>query len=219
MDDFVRRIILEANYRKYACCQSVTTGKNTVVIISFLPSMIREFAYENGDQNLNKLGFRPTKVYLDMTSALKAKILGATQILFEKEMNRLRGNGSRIRPEGWKSAWENIVAQNILFIDQNQRPLVIYPGNADRVVRDVCPEADLNIILLGKDVYRSIYFDRGKDVYPHINRIYLDISNIKYSRISDEIDHISQFIFSKLMSFLALRYGGNVTLQNVLAFS
>ena len=75
---------------------------------------------------------------------------------------------------------------------------MIFPGNAEEVTEDVCPEAGFYIILLDKNVYLSIYFNEETDVYPSVHRLYLDVMDIKYSQIQEETDLISQFIWSKL---------------------
>ena len=81
---------------------------------------------------------------------------------------------------------------------EDKRPLVIYPENASRVIREVCPKADFTVILLGKNIYRAIYFDPAKDIYPSVNRLYIDIFDIQYHQAEEEIDQISQFICSRL---------------------
>ncbi len=83
---------------------------------------------------------------------------------------------------------------DLTFYIENERPLVIYPENASQIIREVCPEADFTVILLGKNIYRAIYFDPARDVYPFVNRLYIDILDIKYNQAGEEIETISQFI-------------------------
>jgi hypothetical protein len=85
---------------------------------------------------------------------------------------------------------------------QDDRPLVIYPSNAEAVVRQVCPEADFVLILLGKNVYLSFAIDPEKDVYPSTNRMYLDIIDLKYAQIDQELDIIARFVLAKLKNEL-----------------
>jgi len=89
---------------------------------------------------------------------------------------------------------------NITFYVENERPLVIYPENASQVIGEVCPEADFTVILLGKNIYRAIFFDPPNDLYPSVNRLYMDIMDIEYHQGGEEIDTISQFICSRLLN-------------------
>ena len=78
------------------------------------------------------------------------------------------------------------------------RPMAIHPGNAGRVIEDVCPKADFALILLGKNVYRAIHIDPENDIYPHEKRIYLDVDDVQYQQIDDDIDTIVNAIMPAL---------------------
>ncbi|MFH1241857.1 MAG: hypothetical protein V1689_05780, partial [Pseudomonadota bacterium] len=41
-------------------------------------------------------------------------------------------------------------------------------------------------------------FDKTKDVYPHVNRLYVDIMDVSHSDIQGEVENISEFIYSRL---------------------
>ena len=58
--------------------------------------------------------------------------------------------------------------------------------------------ADFTLILLGKNVYRAIYIDPENDIYPHEKRIYLDVDDIRYQQIDDEIDTIVNAVLPAL---------------------
>ena len=79
-----------------------------------------------------------------------------------------------------------------------KRPLVIYPDNAEKVIQALCPDADFNFILLGKNVYLSIYFDAQRDIFPSANRVYLDITDIQRTQSDYDIDQIGEFLFNRL---------------------
>jgi hypothetical protein len=68
------------------------------------------------------------------------------------------------------------------------RPVTIHPGNADRVIGQLCPAADFTLILLGKNVYRSLFIDPEADIYPHKNRFYIDVDDVRYHQIDIEIE-------------------------------
>ena len=79
----------------------------------------------------------------------------------------------------------------------NQRPFVIHPENVDKVIQDVCHDSDFNVIVLGKNVYLSMQI-LDVDTFPHVNRLYLDMSDIKHGQVDFEIGQISMFVFDKL---------------------
>jgi len=54
------------------------------------------------------------------------------------------------------------------------------------------------LILLGKNVYRAIYIDPENDIYPHEKRIYLDVDDVQYQQIDDEIETIVNAIMPAL---------------------
>ena len=70
------------------------------------------------------------------------------------------------------------------------RPVTIHPENADRVIGQICPKADFTVILLGKNVYRSIFIDPHADIYPYKRIIYLDVDDVRYGQIDPEIKAI-----------------------------
>ncbi len=82
------------------------------------------------------------------------------------------------------------------------RPLVIYPENADKVIRQTCPEADFAVIILGRNVYLSMHIDPKQDIYPKVNRLYLDITDVKHSQVSSEAEEIGRFLYSRIKPWL-----------------
>ena len=198
MDKFVEKMIEKANYKQYPCRHLAGSQRKDAVMISVLPSMIKEFEYDDSFQSNYKYGFKPTDLYTRMLNRLKNMILERTKSLIEKE-NQCNNNGlTNISEKARDAFWEKIVTEKIAFYTQDQRPLVIYPGNEQQVIQEVCPETDFSVIILGKNVYLSLYFDENKDNYPRRNSIYLDIIDLKYNQVGEEIDRISRFIVSKL---------------------
>ncbi|MBW1772616.1 MAG: hypothetical protein JRJ82_06970 [Deltaproteobacteria bacterium] len=63
------------------------------------------------------------------------------------------------------------------------------------------PSADFAIIILGKNVYLSMDIQE-RDRFPHANRLYLDIMDIKHAQIQEEVDQVSRFIVSRLRDYL-----------------
>jgi hypothetical protein len=196
---FAEKIIQEANYTKYSCRYFGGSWNKDSIKISFLPSMIKEFYYGDSRHGLYSYGFKPTKHLNEMVSKLKKEILDKTESLIYRKVNK---DKIKIGKKEWEALWKKIVKEKIAFYNEDERPLVIYPDNAGQAIQDVCPEADFSVILMDKDIYLSVYIDRDKDIYPHTNWLYIDITDIKYSQTDDETDRISEFIYSKLKAYL-----------------
>ena len=200
-DEIVEENIREANYKKYRCRHLGKAEKINAARIAILPSLIKEFQYGDAHHDLSPYGFKPTEFFSEMTNNVINEILAKTKALMDKQ---IMGNEHyhKIRAVDREGIWEELVKEWISFYIEDERPLVISPGNAEKVTEDVCPEADFHIILLDKNVYLSIYFNKETDVYPSVHRLYLDVMDIKYSQIQEETDLISQFIWSKLKNEL-----------------
>jgi len=79
-----------------------------------------------------------------------------------------------------------------------RRPVTVHPGNAERVIGQLCPGSGFTIILLGKNVYRSIFIDPEADIYPHKKWIYLDVDDVRYGQIDAEIETVVSAILPAL---------------------
>jgi hypothetical protein len=196
--DFEDKKIRDANYMNYHCRRFRGSERIDAVKILFLPSMMNEFYYGGGHKGLSKHGFKPTEFFEEVTERLRREILGASKARLEKEIVKQKRDISKTGGFDRNGLADQIARENISFYIEDERPLVIYPGNAEEVIKDVCPEADFTVVILGANVYRSIYFDRTRDVYPHVNRLYVDIMDISHSDIQGEVENISEFICSRL---------------------
>lgn len=179
-------------------CDPDQTGlhENRLFRLVILPSLTSDFQWAEAE-TYPPLGFRPTPFYREMVQTLKTEILEQSRHLFLSEpLNTSRTPPAGTKPSMDQSPWEHIRSR-IQICTFGDRPLVIHPGNADRVLGDLCPGADLVIILLGKDVYLSFHLDPKKDQFPACNRIYMDIMDIKRQQISSEVDNIARFIVEK----------------------
>ena len=195
---FVKQRIREANYKRYRCSRFGGSDKLDALKILFLPSLMREFYHGDSNRSLTRHGFKPTKFFDEMVKKLRDEIFSATKTRLRKEFSSLRKGKPEISVSQWDKLWTRIAEENISFYIEDERPLVIYPENAEQVIRDVCPEADFTVILLGKNIYKSILFDKTRDVYPFVDRLYIDIMDIKHSETEDETEKISEFICSRL---------------------
>jgi len=196
--EFVKQRIRDANYKRYQCSHFGGSNKLDALKILFLPSMMREFYHGDSNRSLSRRGFKPTEFFDEMVKRLAEEILSATKTCLRKEVTRLRKGKPEISVSQWDKLWTRIAEKNISFYIEDERPLVIYPENAEQVIRDVCPEADFAVILLGKNIYKSIFFDKTRDVYPFVDRLYIDIMDLKHSETEEEMEKISEFICSRL---------------------
>ena len=196
--EFIKQRIRDANYKRYQCSRFGGSDKRDALKILFLPSMMREFYHGDFNRSLSQHGFKPTEFFDEMVKKLRDEILTATRTRLRKEVIRLRKGKPEISVSQWDKLWTRIAEENISFYIEDGRPLVIYPENAEQVIRDVCPEADFAVILLGRNIYKSIFFDKTRDVYPFVDRLYIGLMDIKHSETKDETEKISEFICSRL---------------------
>lgn len=196
--DLTDRIIGSANHRSLK--SGFKEGKHCVnaVKIAFLPSMTKEFLYGEDLPPQFGHGFKPTAFLEEVFSRLKKEILEATRETLKRMISK--PPHPPLKASQWLNLWQGILKEFICFYVEDKRPLVIYPDNAAAVIHEICPAADFTVILMGKNVYRAIYFDQGKDAFPAVNRIYVDIMDIKYNQAGEEIETISHFICSRLIS-------------------
>ena len=87
-----------------------------------------------------------------------------------------------------------------LFFFSPRRPVTIHPGNAERVIGQLCPGSGFTIILLGKNVYRSLFIDPEADIYPHKKWIYLDVDDVRYGQIDAEIETVVSAIMPAIIA-------------------
>ena len=190
-DPLTEKLIARANYRGISCTPMGNAPNRDSVVLAFLPSMTKEFVPVSS-------GFNPTAEYTGAIENLKNEIL--------KSCRRIAGQAVKKELEfsdpDLEKRLDKLLSERISFQTLNVRPLVIYPGNADKVIRETCPEADFTVIILGRNVYLSMHIDPEKDIYPKVNRLYLDITGVKYSQVSSEAEEIGRFLYSKIKPWL-----------------
>ncbi len=197
-DQIVRNARKRVGYRRFRLdCADASVPKQ-VVRIAILPSLIAEYRCDPSAGKLSRYGFAATPAYRKAAAYLKEKIMERVETLIKGAAGGGKGAADPPGSTPPENRRQGNIRQRILFTLQDQRPLMILPHNAESVAREICPDADFSIIILGKNVYRSIHFDEKKDTYPAANRIYLDFLDVKYAQVSDEIDRVSRFILSKL---------------------
>ncbi|MCB2149512.1 MAG: hypothetical protein KQI81_23730 [Deltaproteobacteria bacterium] len=173
-DAFTLSADQSANYRRWAC-PARKPLQQSLVTIAILPSMNPMFEASPGPAG----AVTPSREYQVILDHLKKAILEG---LARKRLD--------------SGQTDSTVRLPVFFTPE--RPMAIHPGNAGRVIEDICPKADFTLILLGKNVYRAIYIDPENDIYPHEKRIYLDVDDIRYQQIDDEIDTIVNAVLPAL---------------------
>jgi hypothetical protein len=199
MDSFVKKKIRSARYKGYDFDQGRKDFDKKTVQVAVLPSIVKSFAYQSIDMGAYPMGFMPEDSYLNAMETFQGTMLGFLHQLVLEQMF-----GGVVTEDTAEQDRRNLLVKEFIEMHlsvriMNQRPLVIYPDNADKVIQDICKESDFTVIVLGKNVYLSMQiFD--VDTFPHVNRLYLDESDVRYGQVDYEISQISMFVFNKLKS-------------------
>ncbi len=197
-DAFVREKMGQARYRGYPCRRLHGSDRPDAVKILFLPSMTDEFVHGQPNARLSPNRFQPTGFFLDMVRKLAREIEAATEKHMEKGFLSVGNIHSPVGRSRWEAIWSRIAGKYLGFYVADQRPFVVYPENAAQAIQDICPQADFTVIILGKNVCKSIFLDRKTDSYPSVDRIYVDIMDIKHSRTEEDAQAIACFISERI---------------------
>jgi hypothetical protein len=214
MDETVTQKLAEANYKDFPCRAEKGPDKMKSVRIAILPSLTKEFLFGTGEAALSPTGFVPSGYLLEMVEALKEQIVEGAAAWIERKA--LEQGFDTTGDPVLASSWSEIVRSKVNFCVQDERPLVVTPRNAAEVIEDVCPEEDFTVILLGKNVYLSLFIDRDKDIYPAVNRVYVDFDDIKYAQAKDRYEAIAEVIYQALGKAASVASG---SLKGFQAFS
>ena len=197
MDAYVRKKIRSAHYRNIGTERSREGPGKQAVQIAVLPSIVESFAYQSIDMESHPSGFVPEGAYFEAIETFQGTMIRFLQELVMEHMFGASVAGDADEQNS-RNAWvKEFIELHLNLRFMNQRPLVIYPDNAEKVIQDVCHDADFNVIVLGKNVYLSMQI-LDVDTFPHVNRLYLDISDINHGQVDFEIGQISMFVFEKL---------------------
>ncbi|MCP3956121.1 MAG: hypothetical protein GY697_28485 [Desulfobacterales bacterium] len=190
-DPLTQKLISQAHYRDVSCTPMETRTGRESVTIAFLPSMTKEF-------RPGASGFNPTDEYIAVVETLKAEIFAACHRIALQAFNQQPSNPARHSSLDFKKHLDEHLIQEITFQTLNTQPLVIYPENAAKVIRETCPDADFAVIILGRNVYQAMHIEPERDIYPAVKRVYLDITDVKHSQVSSEIAEIGGFLYKKI---------------------
>ena len=203
LDDFVKEKISQARYPSCGCQQNSSNDGKKVVKIAILPSITKTFEYQDVDKKLYDCGFKATDEYIQASQRIQAKILDTTHQLVKAQMLSGKSQKNSNTDANYDALAKGFAAEHIEFANLDKRPFVIYPENANEVMDSICPEADFSIIILGENVYLSFHLNEV-DIYPNINRLYLDIMDIRHAQVDYELSQVSMFIFKKLKDMISV---------------
>ena len=203
LDDFVKEKLNQARYPDCSCTASQSDNGSRVVKIAILPSITKAFEYQGLDTGAYDCGFKPAVEYTQVSQRIQDKILGTTQQLVKAQMSSRGSTSDSNDDTELDKKVERFAKEHIEFVDLDKRPFVIYPEKANHLMESICPEADFSIIILGENVYLSFYINEV-DIYPNVNRIYLDIKDIRYDQVDYELSQISMFVFKKLKDLIRI---------------
>ena len=199
MDVYVKSKVKSADYSRLAAEYTRGARPDNIVRVAILPSLTKSFDVQAKADAGFPLGFRANDDYILAVEALKAKLAAAIQHRLVDDLGEEEGDSLSLAEKEKKAA--DMVNSYLQFFDLDKRPLVIYPENAEKVIQSLCPDADFNFIILGKNVYLSMYIDEERDVFPSVNRIYLDIMDIGQSQSDYDINQVGEYLFNRIKSF------------------
>jgi hypothetical protein len=197
-DGFVREKISQASFRGDPCRHLQGSHRLNAVKICFLPSMTDEFVHGQPEDRRLSNRFQPTGFLLEMVRKLAREIEMATKKRMGKELLSGKHVHSPTGNSQSEVIWSQLTGKYLSFYVADRRPFVVYPENAAQAVREICPQADFTVIILGKNVYKSIFLDRKTDIYPFVNRIYVDIMDIRHSRTEEDAQAMACFISERI---------------------
>jgi hypothetical protein len=197
MDSYVREKIHSARYKVSDFEKSPQRSGKKSVQVAVLPSIVESFAYQSIDTGTYPTGFMPEKTYFEAIQTFQDTMMRFLQELVLEQMFGDVAAEDTDEQERRNVLTKEFIEAHLYVRTVNQRPLVIYPDNADKVIQEVCHDSDFTVIVLGKNVYLSMQiFD--VDTFPHVNRVYLDMGDIRHGQVDFEIGQISMFVFEKL---------------------
>jgi hypothetical protein len=172
----------------------ITNRIGAVSMDTFVHQAIETDAYPDG--------FKPDDTYTETIETFQKTMIGLLQKLVMTQMFGDVVTKDSDEQKRRDAQMKEFIETHLDVRSIKQRPLVIYPENAEKVIQDVCPESDFNVIVLGKNVYLSMQM-LAVDTYPHVNRMYLDMVDIRHGQVDYEISQISMLLFNRLKPLLS----------------
>lgn len=196
-DAFVRAKISKASYGHIGCSPAPSPRTPQAVTVAILPSINGAFEFQGVDLKRYPCGFKPNEDYIQASREIQDKIFSTTQQLLAAQASTSATEDGLNTAGAADVELNGFIHNHVNFVDFALRPMVIYPENAAKMIESVCPEADFTILVLGENVYLSFHLSEV-DTYPNVNRIYLDIMDIRHGQVDYELSQVSMFIFNRL---------------------
>jgi len=198
LDEFAEEKISQANYRPFPCRHLQGSQRPDAVKICLIPSMTDEFVRRPPASPQIPGGFQSSDFFIQMVRKMAKDIETATKQCVEKDISPAVTTSSATQDDWSQRVWPNLSSTYLGFYVADQRPYALYPENAARAVEDICPGADFAVIILGRNVYKSIFFDPETDIYPAVNRIYVDITDIRRSQTEESARSVGCFASGRI---------------------
>jgi hypothetical protein len=153
-----------------AKAEAPVAARRTHLRVAVLPSLIPGYRANGGDQLV------PPKIVVDIFTGLKAAL--------RKQVAAKVGNTA--------------ARQSVEIQLYPGRPFVLHPLNTAGHLSRLCPDADLVVIVLGRNVYRAMHMETADPAAPLPQYWYLDILDLKYDQATAEIDAIATAVAERL---------------------
>ena len=204
-EPLTEEVIEKASYVKYARKAPFIPWKRKLTV-AIVPSLTGEFNIDGQPNGPYVFGFTPTSHILETIETLKTKILMGTA---ERVRVKLQKQGAANAADDifWEMLWERRFLPLVEFEVYDQRPFSIYPEIENQIMDELCPDSDLAVVLLGKDVYRSIHFDADRQDHNNPSQVYIDIEDIRSLYADEKIEAITRFIAAQLVTMAPIARG------------
>jgi hypothetical protein len=193
-----RRARRRTSYAKYRLVPHPKLSPQRAIRIAILPSITREFKFGGSYPDPYAYGFKPTAVYREVVEKLKRAILTSTHNILKAQYNQNPWPIPVTVGEDHAEVLLSLAEEAIAFENHDRRPLVISPQNVRECIGQISPDADLAVIILGKNVYRSMSFDPEPEEYEKPAYRFLDIMDIRYDQIQSEVDAIGRMVVARI---------------------
>lgn len=201
LDSYVKEKIEQATYLPFQRKAELSTKQSQVVTIAMVPSFTMEFQYRKTDAESGTSGFVASQAYQQATRDVRNKVMAVTQALVKAQLMSFKQKESTAANVDYGMLAGRFLQEHVAWVTLDDRPFAIYPENARRMMDSLCPQAEFTIIIMGENVYLSFNITE-LDGYPNVNRIFIDIMDIRHDQVDYELSQVGMFIFNRLRSLI-----------------
>lgn len=194
-DALVAQKIRKASYTRMPCTplEASRLTRQGSIKVALIPSFTTQFRYDSSPQD--RPSFHPTRLLKESLRQVRDKALQATACALTGWQQAGAGS-SCLNP--------NEALGRLSFCAVTERPLVIHPGNAIKLMAALVPDAAFRIVLLGKKISMAIPIREGRDTYPACPWTYLDLLDVRYDQIQDAMDGIGRALLGAILERTSL---------------